>query len=80
MINPWQEIYKNYGKAKKATTYNPKTKLPTASKTKKCTYCGKSGTTIMFGKEKRTLCRDHIIQLNSKHDTYEAVFTRANKL
>ena len=57
-----------------------KEKLPTKSKTAKCTFCGKSGTTLHFGKEKRTLCREHLIQLNRKHEQYDVQFTKANRL
>lgn len=75
-ISPWTHIYKNMG------AKNPikRTKIPTQSKTKKCTFCGKSGTQLRFGKEKRTLCKEHLLQLNSKHDKYYPVFKKASEL
>lgn len=60
-----------------------KVKFDTKSKTKKCTYCGKPGTTIRFGKEVRTLCKDHLKKLNAKHQEVQVnkdTFVKASKL
>ena len=60
-----------------------KQKFDTKSKTVKCTFCGKPGTTIKFGKEKRTLCKDHLAKLNAKHQDVQvntSTFVKASKL
>lgn len=81
--NPWATVYQNYGKKKKATTYMKREKFATKNKTKKCTFCNLSGTTILFGKEKRTLCKLHLVQLNKKHEKVlldSNTFKKASKL
>jgi len=58
-----------------------KQKFDTKSKTVKCTYCGKPGTKIRFGKENRTLCKDHLAKLNAKHQEFQVndlTFVRGN--
>lgn len=60
-----------------------KVKFDTKSKTKKCTFCDLPGTTILFGKEKRTLCKIHLAKLNAKHlevQVNKDTFVKASKL
>lgn len=60
-----------------------KVKFDTKSKTKKCTFCGKPGTTIYFGKDKRTLCKFHLAKLNAKHQEVQVnkdTFVKASEL
>lgn len=54
-------------------------------KTKRCGApdCKMPGTTIKFGKEVRILCRDHLQQLNRKHEKYTVTrdtFKKASEL
>ena len=52
-------------------------------KTKRCTYCNLPGTTILFGKDKRTLCKFHLSQLNAKHEQHtisSSTFKKASEL
>jgi len=60
-----------------------KVRFATQDKTKKCTFCGMPGTIIFFGKEKRTLCKDHIRKLNAKHQEVQVnndTFKKASEL
>lgn len=60
-----------------------KVKLATQDKTKKCTFCGLPGTRIPFGKEVRTLCKNHLKKLNAKHEKFDVTsttFTKASQL
>jgi len=73
---------KNSSRKKVASqrTYMAKEKIPTQCKTKKCSICGMPGTTITVNNQKFIRCKKHIMQLNSKNDTYEPVFQHASNL
>ena len=83
MNNPWAEINKGAHKPKNQKIVMKKVKFGTKEKTAKCTFCGKSGTRIKFGKEVRTLCKFHLMQLNRKHQEVQvtkATFVKASEL
>ena len=81
--NPWGFINQGAHKPKNQKIVMKKIRLGTNEKTKKCTYCGKPGIVIYFGKEKRTLCKLCRIKLNRKHQEVQvtkATFVKASEL
>ena len=56
-----------------------KVRFGTKEKTKKCTFCDLPGTTITFGNENRTLCKNHLKKLNAKHDKFDVTSTTFKK-
>lgn len=81
--NPWAIINRGAYKKKNNKIVMTKVRFGTKEKTKKCTFCGLPGTTIRFGNENRTLCRDHIKKLNAKHDHHSVTkdtFKKASQL
>jgi len=84
MNNPWAEIYKNYGKTKKATVYSKKTKIPTASKTikHKCSQCQRTDAIRypISEKEFRWLCPVHVTMNNRRDNIEKSNFVRASRL
>ena len=81
--NPWGIIL-NHGKKKpNAQRYMKKERFGKKEKTHKCTFCGMPGTRITFGKEVRTLCKDHLAKLNAKHQEVQVnkdTFKKASEL
>ena len=83
--NPWNHILsaENFRKTASQKTYMRKEKFGKKEKSHKCTYCNKPGTRIKFGKEVRTLCKDHLAKLNAKHQEIQVnndTFKKANQL
>lgn len=83
--DPWGIILRQAAKKKplSQSRYMKKEKFGKKEKTKKCTYCNKPGTAIRFGKEVRTLCKDHLSKLNRKHQEVQVnddTFKKASEL
>ena len=66
------------GKRPNPTRYMTKIRLPTQSKTKKCSICGMSGSTITVSNQKFIRCQRHIREFNMKSEIHEVVFERAS--
>jgi len=62
---------------KKQTTYMTRVRLPTQAKTKKCSICGKSGTTITVNNQKFVRCKDHIKEFNMRNESFPVIFKKA---
>lgn len=70
----------NKERVKNQRNYMKREKIPTALKTKKCSICKMSGSTIRIGNQTLTRCKKHISQYNMRNEEHPVEFERASKI